>query len=179
MKTLLFTLLLLAASMAGAERQQATLIKVEDGDTLLVNLDGAEARIQLLGMDAPEDTRNPKFMVDLERTGLDAERLLTLGKSATAHLQSLVKPGERVTMSGNPNARDRYDRIPAEVFTASGLSLNVAMVADGYARILYTDGAPEKLRERLEAVWELANSKRPGLWSSRATAFDIWLSAQR
>lgn len=176
---LLLVLLPLVSTLAVAEKREATLIKVEDGDTLLVNLAGAEERIQLLGIDAPEDTRNPKFEVDQKRTGLDEERLLTLGKAATAHLQSLIQPGQKLVLSGDLNARDRYGRIPAEAFTPSGLSLNVAMVADGYARVLYTDGSPEALRKRLEAVWMLANRNRPGLWSSRSTAFDAWLNAQR
>ena len=179
MKSVLFILLLLISTLAAAEKREAIVVKVEDGDTLLVNISGTEERIQLLGIDAPEDRRNPKFEVDLKRTGLDAERLLALGKAATTHLRSLLQPGQKITLAGDLGTRDRYDRLPAEAFAPSGLSLNVAMVADGYARVLPSDGSPQALRQRLEAVWMQVNQNRPGLWTSQSSAFAAWLSAQR
>ena len=179
MKTLLFTLLLLGPVLAHAGRQPAELLKVEDGDTLLVNLDGRETRIQLQGIDAPEDSANPKLTVDVKRTGLSADVLLPLGEAATAHLRSLAKTGGRLVLSGDLDTLDRYGRIPAEVFTTAGLSLNVAMVADGFARVLAADSMPDSLRKRLLAVWQLAREKKPGLWTSNAKAFRAWAGLDR
>jgi len=178
LKSVLFTLLLLIPLLVHAGKQPAELLKVEDGDTLLVNLDGNETRIQLQGIDAPEDSANPKLTVDMKRTGLGAEALLPLGEAATAHLRSLANTGSRLMLSGNLDAPDRYGRIPAEAFTAEGLSLNAAMVADGYARPLPTDAVPESLRERLQMVWTLVRDKKPGLWSAHPETFRAWAGVE-
>ncbi len=178
MKPLLLALLVALPLLAQAGRQEAELLKVEDGDTLLVDLDGKETRIQLQGIDAPEDSANPKLTVDMKRTGLGADALLPLGEAATAHLISLAKTGSRLVLSGNLDAFDRYGRIPAEAFTSEGLSLNVAMVADGYARPLSSEAMPESLRERLQMVWERARSKKPGLWSADPGTFRAWAGVE-
>ena len=178
MKPLLIALLIILPILAQAGKQEVELLKVEDGDTLLVDLDGKEIRIQLQGIDAPEDSANPKLTVDMKRTGLSADTLLSLGEAATAHLRSLAKAGSRLVLSGDPDALDRYGRIPAEAFTSEGLSLNVAMVADGYARPLTSDAVPESLRERLQMVWELARGKKPGLWSVDPEPFRAWAGVE-
>ena len=49
---------------------------VEDGDTLVVVAENQDVRIQLLGIDAPEDVPNPKLQKDLERTKLAEEVLI-------------------------------------------------------------------------------------------------------
>jgi micrococcal nuclease len=177
LKRLILALLLALVQPLWAATQEALVLEVEDGDTLLVSMDEGRKRVQLIGIDAPEDKRNPKFKVDLERSGLAPDQLFALGEAATAHLKTLVKPGDQVTLNGNLTAPDRYGRIPAEVFTRNGLSLNVAMVSDGYARILVESGVPKGLHDRLFAVWELAQNQRRGLWAAQPEAFQAWLQA--
>jgi micrococcal nuclease len=175
LKTRLVLLLTLALpGLAAAALIPAEVLKVEDGDTLVVNLKGEETRIQLQGIDAPEDAANPKLKVDMKRTSLAADALLPLGEAATAHLKFLVKPGERVVFSGTADARDRYGRLPGEILTRDGLSLNAAMVADGYARVLQGSQTPAELQQRLQMAWEVARQKRKGLWSSNPRSFKAW-----
>ena len=57
-------------------------MQIEDADTLLVEVAGVSYRVQLPDIDAPENTANPKLQRDIERTGLDAEALLALGRQA-------------------------------------------------------------------------------------------------
>ena len=111
-------------------------IEVEDGDTLVVEIDGTAERVQLAGIDAPEDSDNAKFQRDLERTGLEPDALLAIGAEATAHLRSLVERGGPFALTYNPEKRDRYGRILAEVSGAGAGSLNVAMLEEGYAVVL-------------------------------------------
>ena len=130
-------LMVLVAPVMG---QEVTLtmasVEVEDGDTLVVEIDGAAERVQLAGIDAPEDSDNAKFQRDLERTGLTPDALLAIGAEATAHLRSLVERGGPFALTYNPAQRDRYGRILAEVSGAGAGSLNVAMLEEGYAVVL-------------------------------------------
>ncbi len=172
MNNLLFSILLISASLAATASTPARLMEVEDGDTLLVDLDGAPTRIQLLGIDAPEDRPNPKFNLDRERSGLPAEQLLELGRQATAYLSTQVKSGEALQLHGNLNKKDRYGRINAEVINAAGQNLNTEMVKSGLARPLHPETLPEDLRQRLLHAWSLGKGKMP-------ESFAAWLQVQK
>jgi len=166
LKTLILTLFLLVAAGARSEALEVRVVEVEDGDTLLVMLKGEPTRIQLAGIDAPEDRPNPKFNLDLKRTGLPAETLLALGRHATAHLRGLAPPGTTVVLAGDLAARDKYGRIALEVKLPDGRSLNEAMVADGYARALH---APAYVPLQEEAM-----KSGKGIWGQAPEAARKW-----
>lgn len=138
-------------------------IEVEDGDTLLVTLDGETKRIQLSGIDAPEERENPKYKVDRQRTGLDDETLKSLGLIATEHLRKLLRreQGFQFRLRYTPDKPDRYGRIPGELFTESGVSINQRMVSDGYA-IALPSAAPDG--QPYASLQQQARQERVGLW---------------
>ncbi len=171
MKTITLLLIFLTAPLAWAGGVQAPLIDVEDGDTLLVMLNGLPTRIQLAGIDAPEDRPNPKFNLDRKRTGLPAETLLELGRKATLHLRELAPPGSTLFLEGDLHKKDKYGRIAVTVRTAEGRSINEQMVADGYARAL---GHPTYL-----PLQEKAMRTGRGLWGTAPQAARKWLESGR
>ncbi|BAO45591.1 micrococcal nuclease [Thiolapillus brandeum] len=154
-------------------------IEIIDGDTLRVSVSGKPVQVQLKGIDAPEDTSNPKLEFDMERSGLDQASLLEMGQAATTHLKTLVKPGQQVSTPIDLEDRDRYGRFTAVVYAGSETSLNQAMVQDGYARPLKPQSMPKPLRQRLEAAWKAARDKQSGLFASHKQDFETWLKAQR
>lgn len=164
----LYLLLLLFTATAGAQQ----LIGVEDGDTLVVAIDGREKRVQLAGIDAPEETANPKFRLDLQRTGMGEETLLALGRAATSHLCSLAKEGDRLTLKGDLQQQDKYGRISLEVINSRGNSLNRLMVEQGYARAL--PDAPAEWRQ----LEQQALARSAGIWGQMPQAARSWLSSQ-
>jgi len=137
---------------------------LEDGDTLVVMANGEELRIQLLGIDAPEDTANPKLERDLQRTGLEMETLLKLGRQATAHLQQLVGEAE-VKLQGDLTARDRYGRVPMVVLNKQDRSLNDAMLEDGYAMVAGRTSATATEVQRWQQMERSAVAARRGIWA--------------
>jgi len=150
------------------------LIEVEDGDTLLMEIDGAPVRIQLAAIDAPEAVPNPKLQRDLQRTRLPQGKLVALGRAATAHLGSMVKQGDRLVLRGDLRRRDKYGRVAVEVFDAAGRSLNEAMVADGFARLLARAPAETPLRSRLKAAQQRAMAAGRGLWGESGDEMRAW-----
>jgi len=162
-----FLILGLLTFVVPATAQEVTLtvanVEVEDGDTLVVEIDGAAERIQLAGIDAPEDTDNAKFQRDLERTGLTPDTLLAIGAEATAHLRALVERGGPFALTYNPEKRDRYGRILAEVSGAGAGSLNVAMLEEGYAVVLAI-GEQKAADDPRVALQRDAIATRRGIW---------------
>lgn len=108
------------ASAAG--EPNATVTRVVDGDTIMVETGGVEERVRLIGIDTPETVK----------PGTEVE---CFGKEASSHAQELMPEGTEVVLVRDVEARDRYDRLLAYVYRASdGLFVNESLVADGYAQ---------------------------------------------
>jgi len=173
-KTVFICILFSLVAPAHADNDTYTLTGVEDGDTILVEIDGKPRRLQLQGIDAPEDVDNPKLQRDRERTGLSDEALLILGQEATRHLHGLIAPKDPVRLEGNLKKRDRYGRTPVTAYGRNGLSLNEQMVADGYALIMMRYPLDPAFKERLVAEQERARTHRRGLWGTHSEAMQAW-----
>ena len=155
---LLVSLIALSPIALSQEGTRYPLVAVEDGDTITIQVDGEIKRLQLAGIDAPEDQANPKLTRDLERTGLSADTLLALGNAATAHLKQLILPG---------------DEIPVFVYKDKH-SLNAAMVTDGYAIVLQQSSIAQEIKAELSALQLRAQSEKRGLWGSHDSETFSW-----
>jgi len=164
-----------------AEEPTATypLLEVEDGDTLLLDIEGEPVRVQLLGIDAPEDADNPKFKLDLENTGMAYDELKQLGLASSEHLKSLLIVGEKVSIQGSLREKDRYGRIPAVIDNAAGRSLPEAMVQDGYAIALPVTKRDFSYNKRLDRLERFSRKSNNGLWGSHHESFRKWYDRTR
>ena len=169
-------LLLLSGSAFSAEIAASYTVQfVEDGDTLLVDINGESQRVQLLGIDAPENTLNPKLTLDIEKTELSKDQLLPLGEAAAQHLQGLVPIGSKVSFNADLTKKDRYGRLPAIVMSADGRSLTEAMVQDGYAIPLeQKEQDDEAYMRRLDRLERFSRKSQNGLWGSHAEIVHKW-----
>ena len=170
----LISLLFGAFPVSAAETRAIVIDKVEDGDTILAHLNGKPERLQLIGIDAPEDTDNAKLQRDLKVTGLDVQILLSLGHDATTHLRSLVQQGDSLRVSGLFDQRDRYGRIPVVAVDQAGRSLNELMVQEGYAIAMRRGEIEVELKARLQTLESEAIAERRGLWGKAHEAALAW-----
>lgn len=175
----LFWFALLAAPVSAEPLEiRPEALQAEDGDTLLVRHEGKELRIQLIGIDAPEDSHNPKLQRDLQRTGLPAARLLAIGETASARLQALLEEKAGWRLLYDPAHKDRYGRLTGSLMDASGHSAARRMVTEGYARPL---GGPQQAgagqTNPLVPLAEQARRQGIGLWALDADAMGAWAGA--
>jgi micrococcal nuclease len=152
---------LLAAGYGWAQRQQdghpppssatARVVRVVDGDTILVAIGGREERVRYIGVDTPE-TVKPRTPVQC------------FGKRASAENHRLVD-GREVRLVTDVEARDRYGRLLAYVYRAGdGLFVNEALLRGGYATELAI--APNvRFAGRFTALTRQARAAGRGLWS--------------
>ena len=172
---LLLSLLLVSTSALQADQKilSARDIVLEDGDTLLLDLNGEQQRIQLKGIDAPEDIDNPKLQSDLKRSGLERDRLLALGQRATEHLRSLTGNDASYTLQYDPGQRDRYGRLMGDLINHEGESLLTLMVTQGYA-IVSVRAADAQQLEQLMPLQKQAIAMKQGLWGLDNEAARLW-----
>jgi micrococcal nuclease len=98
--------------------------QVIDGDTIEVRIGKRSERVRLLGVDTPE-TQHPSRPPEC------------LGAEATAFTRSLLPTGTPVRLERDLIGRDHFGRVLAHVHRASdGLSVNHALVREGYAAVL-------------------------------------------
>jgi endonuclease YncB( thermonuclease family) len=145
-------------------------VEVEDGDTIIIKLDGKQTHIQLSGIDAPEDKDNPKLALDIKRTGLEHLALVSLGQAATEHLTKLIQASDQVLIDLEGAEKDRYGRLNLLVKDSQGNSLNETMVKDGYAIGLKT------ANQTFKDLQEAARTNKLGLWAKPETA--TWADSQ-
>jgi len=146
---------LLVSALAAADTLSGRVVRVVDGDTLVLLVSGHDQeRIRLAGIDCPE--RGQAFG--------------TKAKEALARLAA----GKDVTVEWGK--RDRYGRIVGKVI-ADGEDVNLALVREGmcwwyrkYAheqtpadRVLYED-AEAKAREKRLGLWRDSKPVPPWEW---------------
>ena len=114
---------------------RATVVRVIDGDTIVVRIGGRDENVRLLGIDTPE-THKPETPVEC------------YGQEASDRLTALLPQGTTVRLVRDVEARDRYDRLLAYVYRDSdGLFIDVTMVSEGFAGTL---AIPPNLAHRSE-----------------------------
>jgi len=124
-----------------------------DGDTLRAG-NGAEYR--LFGIDAPE----------LKQTCEEANGKSWLcGRAAKAKLTTLIKGGK---VTCEEKDKDRYGRVVAVCSAEGVLDLGEAMVLDGYAIDLASQGSPyaqaeKEAREAKRGIWR-GSFEEPAQW---------------
>jgi micrococcal nuclease len=132
---------------------QAVVVRVVDGDTLDVELQGARVRVRLLGIDSPET-------VDENRP------VQCFGPEASAHLAQLLPEGSVVRLERDREARDRFGRLLVYLYRIDdGLFVNAALLDGGYATTLSI--APNTLRAReFELLRQRSQRDKRGLWGA-------------
>src|SRR5262249_9114156 len=89
----------LVAAFSLAEDKEAkgyAVVRVIDGDTIVVKIEGKDTRVRLIGVDTPE-TVHPNKPVEY------------YGKEASAFTKKLLE-GQRVTLEYDRQKTDRYKR---------------------------------------------------------------------
>ena len=156
---LLLAVLVVLVAGAGCRRGEAgppgsaTVVRVVDGDTIVLRLGGADESVRLIGIDTPE-TRGPGGLREC------------FGAEATRHMEGLLPQGTRVTVVRDVDARDRYGRLLAYVHRADDdLFVNLAMARDGYAAALTVPPNVAHAERFVAAAGEARRAGR-GLWSA-------------
>jgi micrococcal nuclease len=130
---------------------EAVVVRVVDGDTVVVAVGGVEESVRLIGIDTPES---------VARDRPDE----CFGTEAAQRLAELLPPGTVVRLTRDVEPRDIYDRLLAYVQREpDGLFVNAAQVGDGYA--IAKDYPPNTAyRADLEQAERAARAAGRGLW---------------
>jgi micrococcal nuclease len=132
--------------------QEARVVRVVDGDTIRVELDGEEYRLRYIGMDTPETVR-PGTPVEW------------MGPEATEANRRLVE-GRSVVLEKDVSETDRFGRLLRHVWVREGdgwLLVGLELLRQGYAQVTTYPPDVKYVELFLEAQREAREAGR-GLW---------------
>lgn len=154
--------LALAGASAAAAELRGRVVRVVDGDTILVQVDGRIERVRYLGVNTPELHHPARG----EEPG---------GREAWAVNRELVA-GRTVRLELDLQTRDRYGRLLAYVWVGP-LMVNAELVRRGYAQVMTV---PPNLRyqELLRRLQREAREAGRGLWARQAAAAAVGLEPE-
>jgi len=141
-------------------------VRVIDGDTFTCTLkSGEEIKVRLLGVDTPESRVNPKLERDVQKSGLQREEILHMGKIAAEFTKKLLPEGEIVYLEQDVQKTDKYGRVLAYVWLKDGRMLNEVLVREGMAQV-YTIPPNVKYQDVLLKAQRQAREEGKGFWKS-------------
>jgi micrococcal nuclease len=129
----------------------ATVVRVVDGDTIEVEIEGETYKVRYIGIDTPE-TVDPRRPVGC------------FGEEASAANKALVE-GLIVGLEGDVSDTDRFGRLLRYVWLDSQEMVNALLVRDGYAQ---ASAYPPDVRyqEFFDGLEAEARSAERGLWGA-------------
>ena len=122
-------------------------MKVNDGDTVTVLMNGHRERIRLIGIDAPEMGQRP------------------WGGKAKRHLEDILYSSQSVFIEYDVEKRDKYGRLLAYIRTADGRMVNTGMLRAGYA-VLFTFPPNVNHVEEFTTAQRQARERKRGIWGN-------------
>lgn len=133
--------------------QDATLVRVVDGDTIGVMVGGVEERVRYIGIDTPElNTSSPATPDPYAEAATEANRRLLAGG--------------RLVLEKDVSERDQYGRLLRDVWLerdGAWTLVNLALVVEGYAQGS-TYPPDVKYVDVLLAAQRVAREEQRGLW---------------
>lgn len=126
-------------------------VRVIDGDTIVVKINDKNETVRLIGINSPEvnDPRKPVECFGHEASN-KAKEILT---------------GKKVRLEADPTQsdRDKYGRLLRYVFLKDGTNFNQLMIEQGYA-FEYTYHFPYRYQKEFKQAQKKAEKEGMGLW---------------
>ncbi len=147
---------LLVSCSSGATTENEvliTILKVVDGDTVDIDINGHTERVRLIGVNTPE-TKHPTKPIEC------------FGPEASAYMTQLLPKGTTVRIERDVEARDRYGRMLLYLYLGSDdLFINLELVARGYGTPMSIEPNTFHRNDFVRAAAQ-AQAANVGLWKA-------------
>lgn len=133
-------------------------VRVKDGDTIVVNFNGKQETVRFLLVDTPESVHS------------DSSKNTPYGKIASDYTKNLLT-GKKVSLKFDVGERDRYGRLLAYVYLGDGRMVNEMLLSEGHAKISVYQ--PNVLHvDKFRALEKEAQVAKKGIWADGVSAFE-------
>ncbi|MGN0166278.1 MAG: thermonuclease family protein [Lachnospiraceae bacterium] len=126
-------------------------VRVKDGDTIVIDCNGENFTIRLIGIDAPESVHP------------DADKNTSQGEIASEFMKETLE-GKSVSLEFDEELYDRYDRLLAYVYLEDEM-LNALLLKKGYAKVTIYE-PNHKYEDYFLSLQDVAKLKKTGFWEN-------------
>ena len=146
-------------------------VKVVDGDTVTININGKNTTLRLIGLDTPET-------VDPRRT------VQCFGKEASDEAKKLMQgQSVRIELDESQGTYDKYGRTLAYVYVPAdsrqeGIMVNQYMIAEGFGHE-YTYNLPYKYQAQFKTAQKSAQEQKRGLWADSVCGANVSMNVEK
>lgn len=92
-----------------------SLVRVSDGDTIVVNLNGKNQKLRLIGIDTPEKFDGEKLERKSREWGISTHEIKQMGKNSSKFTENLLR-GKKLYLEYDVTKFDRYGRMLAYAY---------------------------------------------------------------
>ncbi|QHS24297.1 endonuclease [Virgibacillus sp. MSP4-1] len=145
---------------SAAGEYTSTVEYVTDGDTIRLETPvlGSD-RVRFVNIDTPETDMG-------SANGAHGENQDEHGEAAKTYLQSLLQPGDEVTLKIGDEPTDNYGRLLAQVINKDGINTNLEMVREGYAATYFLWPFGENAQyDTYQSAVKAAKDAGKGIWN--------------
>lgn len=127
-------------------------VKVVDGDTIKLMIDGEKVNVRLIGVDTPESVHP------------DKEKNVPEGTIASDYMKELIGDSD-IYIEYGEDPYDQYDRPLVYAYLDEDTMINAKLVAEGYAQVMTVEPNDEYEEYFLE-LEEIAEENDLGFWGT-------------
>lgn len=142
-----------------------TVIRVVDGDTYVVNLDGNETKVRLIGVDTPESVASQEY---LDRTGKENTEF---GKDVSSYMKDMLSEGSTLYLEFDVDKYDKYERVLAYAYFEDGEMVQEHLLKKGFARVMTIEPNVAHSDRFVELEQEAMNNG-VGMWEGYEDLFE-------
>lgn len=133
------------------ELDSVQVVRVVDGDTFVVDINGEEKKVRLIGVDTPESVAS------------DESRNTPEGVEISNIVKEKMTKGDTLQIEYDVSTTDKYGRELAYLYFADGKMVQEWLLENGYARCM-TIQPNVKYAEHFVSLQQEAAKNKVGLW---------------
>lgn len=129
-------------------------VRVVDGDTYVLSIDGVETKVRLIGVDTPESVAPETY--DKENT--------EEGVWVSDIVKEKIKEGDILNIEYDVGRTDNYGRTLAYLYFSDGARVQDWLLSNGYAQVM-TIQPNSKYADHFAELEQAAMERKVGLWN--------------
>lgn len=137
-----------------SDLKKCEVVRVKDGDTYVLIIDGEETTVRIIGVDTPES------VAPLEYSKENTDE----GRTVSEIVKQKIKPGDTLYIEYDISRTDKYGRTLAYLYFENGEMVQEWLLKNGYAHMM-TVQPNSKYAEKFAEIQHIAAENKVGLWN--------------
>lgn len=135
-----------------------SVVRVVDGDTYYVNMNGQDVKVRLIGVDTPESVAPQSY------TDATGKENTEVGEYISEIMKDVIKEGDTLLLEFDVDMYDKYDRVLAYAYFDDGEMVQDFLLSNGLAQVM-TIQPNVKYSDHFVAVQQIAIENGIGIWN--------------